>query len=133
MINQENPGGRHPAAPFVKKLRDILLHLEMGLGRDTLPAPPPAEPNQIGASELDLSGDSFTDSFADSALKFQLLQVFLKVLANHPDKQDNVIVIMEKLMENPAALTREEIRFMLSLTEEALFLTDEDDENAVYH
>jgi hypothetical protein len=58
----------------------------------------------------------------DGSARMGLLQVFLAVLDNHPEKREQFFAVIEKMMntDNPASLSEEERAFMLEIVEEGL-------------
>ncbi len=138
MKNKQNKTGdkikkdNHTATGTMGKLKGYLLYLQSRLGKEATSGPLITAETAGESPENDFTGGSA----ADDALKFQLLQIFLDVLNNHPEKKDFVLGLMEKLMEDPASLDHSEIKFMLNIVEEVLFLADEtgnEEDGAVYH
>ncbi len=136
-----NQTKQNPLIPILEKAKRFLLYLDSHLvggepdptgasGKPRVDVPPP--PDYEGTDPFDFSGISQDEG----VMKLQFLQLFIQALANHPDKKDQAFEVMGKMMENAYGLNRDEIRLMMVLIEEILFLLDEDDDNdgdEVYH
>jgi len=62
----------------------------------------------------------------DGSARMGLLQAFMGVLDNHPEKKEPFFKTIEKMMDtnDPTSLSKEERTFMLDIVDEAMFSID---------